>query len=99
MLEKIIEAAFFAVFSIALIFSTLFGRPVNADALSNPLAGKPWSFDDMLPYLNEKQLIYRGGTGDNGDNPLGIIIEPSDDNEDISEEMDQMTIGDIIASD
>ena len=67
-----------------LFFLTLFGGSINADALSNPLAGKPWGFDDMLPYMSEKQLIYRSGTGDNGENPLGIVVEPSDNKAGIS---------------
>ena len=72
-----IKAIAFAVVPVVMTFSLLLAGSIRADALPNPLAGKPLSFDEMLPYLSEGQPIYRSGTGDNGDNPLGIVIEPS----------------------
>ena len=91
----------FAVASLVLISSILFAGWTSVNALSNPLAGKPLSFDEMLPYLGDKQPVFRSGigdNGDNGDNPLQIVIEPSDDNDEIVIPKEKMNIEDIFGS-
>ena len=81
MLEKLLKATFYAVISITLITSVLIGVTKSTHALTSPLAGKPLSFDKMLPYLSEGQPIYRGGRGDLGEIPIEIVIDPSNDNQ------------------
>jgi len=98
MIEKFVKATSFAVISITLFFLTLLGGSINADALSNPLAGKPLGFDDMLPYLSQEQPIYRSGRGDNGENPLGIVIEPSDNNDGVSTPKEEISMEEIFGS-
>ena len=88
----------FAVASLVLISLILFAGWTSVNALSNPLAGKPLSFDEMLPYLGDKQPVYRGSIGDSGDNPLQIVIEPSDDNDEIVIPKEKMNIEDIFGS-
>ena len=90
------EKAFFkltsyAVLPIVLICSILFAGSFSADALSNPLAGKPLTFDEILPYLSVQQT----SIGDNGDNPLQIVIEPSAENEEIAAPKEKMSMEDI----
>ena len=100
------ERAFFQLTSLVITsavftLSILLAGPTCANALSNPLAGKPLGFDDMLPYLNDSQPIYRSGTGkktDSGDNPLGIVIEPSHDKEGEVVQKDEMSIEDMFGS-
>ena len=64
--QAFFKAISFAVVSIVSIFLMLATGLASADALSNPLAGKPLGFDDMLPYMSEDQPA----TADNGNNPL-----------------------------
>ncbi|WP_320667030.1 hypothetical protein [Prochlorococcus sp. MIT 1307] len=93
-----LKAVVFAALSVGLIFSCLFGGWKSVEALSNPLAGKPLGFDEMLPYMSKEQPIYRSGTGDNGENSLGIVIEPSDESEDLSGTKEEMSMEDIFGS-
>ena len=95
--ENLFKAVSSAVLSIPLVCLIFFGGSINADALSNPLAGRPWGFDDMLPYMSEKQLMYRSGTGNNGDNSLGIVIDPADDNEVVLEPNEDVNLEDMIS--
>ena len=81
MLEKFLKATFFVGLYSILLTSILFGESSRIDALTSPLAGKPLSFDKMLPYLSEGQPIYRGGRGDLGEIPIEIVIDPSNDNQ------------------
>ncbi len=66
MLKKIFKVIFFFVISIALIVPILFGGSIRSEALI-----KGWNppGDDSL------------SAEANGDNPLGIVIEPSEDQE------------------
>ena len=92
------KAMFFSAFLVGLIFSTLFAGWKSVEALSNPLAGKPLGFDEMLPYMSKEQPIYRSGTGKNGESPLGIVIEPSDESEGLSRSKEEMSMEDIFGS-
>ena len=95
--ENLFKAVSSAVLSIPLVCLIFFGGSMNVDALANPLAGRPWGFDDMLPYMSEKQLMYRSGTGKNGDKSLGIVIKPSDDSEEVLVPKEDMNLEDLIS--
>ena len=98
MLKKLLKTLFLLVISTALNFLILFQGAFDVIALSNPLAGKPLGFDDMLPYMSEEQPIYRSGTGDNEDNSLELFVEPSDENDGISTSQEKVSMEDIFGS-
>ena len=79
MLKKLVRATFFAVASTTLISSVLFLGCSPTEALMNPVAGKPLSFDKMLPYLSDGQPIYRSGKGDYRKSPNQVAIQPSNE--------------------
>ena len=66
---------FSAIASATLICSILFVGWSSTDALTNPIAGKPLSFDKMLPYLSEGQPIYRGGKGHKSNKTFDIVMK------------------------
>ena len=66
LIQIFFKTAAMTILSGVLISLILLAKWTSADALSNPLAGKPLGFDDMLPYMSEDQPA----TADNGNNPL-----------------------------
>ena len=74
MLKKLLNTLFLLVISTALNFLILFQGAIDVIALSNPLAGKPLGFDDMLPYMSEEQPIYHSGEGNDEDNSLELFV-------------------------